>query len=366
MSTELKAPLVSIVITSYNYAKYIGDALESVSAQTYRPLECIVVDDCSTDNSAEVIARTMNELRQKDHGITYSLVSTEKNSGQMAAFQLGIVQAKGVFINFLDADDFLFPDFVSVHVQIHLENLVAFTFSEPVEIDSEGQLHCFQSNTGNPYRKLKVARNIRPVVSFEKWYQNLQKCSAAENFVPSRKYVLERNALKWNMWHWYPTSSALFRKSSLLYFHNANPEKWRICADSLLFCCANILGNSCLVPFQLSAYRRHGDNGYGGDVIVGEFRYMTKKSEKRAEEMSAGQLSLSLLQIFASARDKNFCAAVEFMQTIIYQAGPEFLLKNWNEVFSYLLLPRFYQRFVILLKTFIRHQQLHWRLKEYE
>ena len=363
MSAELKAPLVSIVITSYNYAKYIRDALESVAAQTYRPLECIVVDDCSTDNSAEVITRSIEELKQKAPDISFSLVSTETNSGQMAAFQLGIEKAKGVFINFLDADDFLLPDFISVHVQIHLENLVAFTFSEPVEIDSEGQVHSFHSNSGETYGKLHATRSIRPVTSFEKWRGNLRDSHSAENFITSPKYVLSKEHLKWNAWNWYPTSSALFRKNTLLYLRKADPAPWKICADCLLFCYANLMGNSCLVPFQLSAYRRHGGNGHTLDALTGKYRYLPGKIRDMISEMYDKQLPLSLLQMFSFFLDTAPELPGEFMKTVLYHTGPGFLIKNRAEVFSCFRISSFRQRVLLLFKTAIRHTQIKRRLK---
>ena len=68
----LNMPLVSLVITSYNYSQYIEDCLCSVLNQTYRPVECIIVDDCSTDNSVEIIRNFIEE--NKDSDITFRLV----------------------------------------------------------------------------------------------------------------------------------------------------------------------------------------------------------------------------------------------------------------------------------------------------
>ncbi len=55
MQKVLNLPTVSIVVTSYNYGQYIEDCLNGILNQTYRPLECIIVEDCSTDNSVEII-----------------------------------------------------------------------------------------------------------------------------------------------------------------------------------------------------------------------------------------------------------------------------------------------------------------------
>lgn len=93
-------PLVTVVITCYNYAHYLGDAIESALAQTHQPLEVIVVDDGSTDNTWEVAAR-------------YPVrVVTQTNQGLSAATNAGVRASTGEFVVRLDADDVLYPTFV--------------------------------------------------------------------------------------------------------------------------------------------------------------------------------------------------------------------------------------------------------------
>ncbi len=101
-------PVVSVVIPNYNHAKYISDAIASVLNQTFRDFEIIVVDDGSTDDSREVVARFGD-------GVRYIW---QANSGLSAARNTGIAQARGEFIGVLDADDLYEPDFMSVLVPI--------------------------------------------------------------------------------------------------------------------------------------------------------------------------------------------------------------------------------------------------------
>lgn len=89
------APLVSAVIPTYNYGRFVARAVESVLRQTWQPLECVVVDDGSTDDTADI-------LRQFDGRIT---VVRQRNAGLAAARNAGIEAATGSFIAFLDADD---------------------------------------------------------------------------------------------------------------------------------------------------------------------------------------------------------------------------------------------------------------------
>jgi glycosyltransferase involved in cell wall biosynthesis len=88
--------LVSVIIPVYNYDRYLGEAIESVLGQTYQHLEVIVVDDGSTDRSAEV-AKSF-----ADRGVRYC---HQANAGIGPARNNGVESAEGEFIAFLDADD---------------------------------------------------------------------------------------------------------------------------------------------------------------------------------------------------------------------------------------------------------------------
>jgi glycosyltransferase involved in cell wall biosynthesis len=88
--------LVSVIIPVYNYDRYLGEAIESVLGQTYQHLEVIVVDDGSTDRSAEV-AKSF-----ADRGVRYC---HQANAGIGPARNSGVESAEGEFIAFLDADD---------------------------------------------------------------------------------------------------------------------------------------------------------------------------------------------------------------------------------------------------------------------
>ncbi|MDR3410842.1 MAG: glycosyltransferase family A protein [Formivibrio sp.] len=91
--------LVSVIIPVYNEAKYLGEALDSVFAQDYRPLEVIVVDDGSTDDSA-TIAQSYPEV----------VYLRQENQGPAAARNLGITHCTGKLVAFLDADDLWTPN----------------------------------------------------------------------------------------------------------------------------------------------------------------------------------------------------------------------------------------------------------------
>lgn len=96
------APKVSVIVPCYNLGSYLGEALDSVLAQTFPDWECIVVDDGSTDQTAAVAAR----YAEKDARFR---VLSLKNGGVARARNEGVAVSRGSFLLFLDADDQLMP-----------------------------------------------------------------------------------------------------------------------------------------------------------------------------------------------------------------------------------------------------------------
>ena len=107
MSAE-KIPLVSVVIPMYNAAKFIPQTLESLLRQTLKDFEVIIVDDCSTDLSVEVVENFMEAFAAQ--GIRLHLLESPTNSGTPGfPRNLGIQFARGEYVTFLDSDDLLTP-----------------------------------------------------------------------------------------------------------------------------------------------------------------------------------------------------------------------------------------------------------------
>ena len=96
--------LVSIITPSYNCAAFIGETIESILSQTYENWELIITDDCSTDNSCDVIS----EFCSKDQRI--KLLRLDKNSGAGVTRNNSIKAAMGRYIAFCDSDDRWYPD----------------------------------------------------------------------------------------------------------------------------------------------------------------------------------------------------------------------------------------------------------------
>ena len=136
-------PLVSIIITNYNYGRFLGEAIESGLAQTWQNREILVIDDGSTDDSVEVARR---------YPIT---LFTQKNSGVCIARNNALSVARGEYVSFLDADDRLPPTAI--------EHMLARLRDTPPDVGYiYGQMQYFGVKTGlfasQPFDPRKLAK----------------------------------------------------------------------------------------------------------------------------------------------------------------------------------------------------------------
>lgn len=126
--------LVSIITPSYNCAHFIGKTIESVKSQTYNNWELLVVDDCSTDNSRDVIKKYSVEDRR------IRLIVLDKNSGAGVARNVAIEAAKGRFIAFLDSDDRWFPDKLEKQLDFMVSNECAMSHTSYLTCDENDNI----------------------------------------------------------------------------------------------------------------------------------------------------------------------------------------------------------------------------------
>ena len=113
--------LVSIITPSYNSSRFIEECVDSALSQTYDNWELIIVDDCSADNSVQIIKKYNDKRIQ--------LIELDGNVGAAEARNVAIRQAKGKYIAFLDSDDLWEPQKLEKQISFMEKEDIAFSFS---------------------------------------------------------------------------------------------------------------------------------------------------------------------------------------------------------------------------------------------
>ena len=143
-----KTKLVSVITPMHNAEKYILETIQSVQSQTYENWEMIIIDNCSTDNS-KAIVRDIDDDRIK-------LIELEYNSGGPARPRnLGIKHAKGEYVAFLDADDVLLSEKLTIQLEYMIENKYNFTSTNSINIDKDSR------NIDKKYRLWSYLKKIK-------------------------------------------------------------------------------------------------------------------------------------------------------------------------------------------------------------
>ena len=124
--------LVSIIMPSYNTGRFIKETIESVLAQSYPVWELIIVDDCSTDNTDDVVNQYLADER-----IHY--IKNDTNSGAAVSRNRALRGAKGKWIAFLDSDDLWEPDKLQKQISFMRDNGYHFSYTNYIEIDEESK-----------------------------------------------------------------------------------------------------------------------------------------------------------------------------------------------------------------------------------
>lgn len=124
--------LVSIIMPSYNTGAFIKETIESVLAQTYTYWELIVVDDCSVDNTDEIVRQFFEDDR-----IRY--IKNGMNSGAAGTRNRALREAKGRWIAFLDSDDLWYPEKLEKQIAFMQDSGCHFSYTNYIEIDENSE-----------------------------------------------------------------------------------------------------------------------------------------------------------------------------------------------------------------------------------
>lgn len=263
MTELLKLPLISFIVTSFNYEKFVIETLESIKNQTYENIEIIAVDDKSKDNSVEKI----KEFAKKNKDLSLKLIEHEQNKGQMAAMQTGLANANGQFVCFIDSDDILIKDYAKTLLRVHLASSVAFTSGQLIEIGENSEIQTTYSISSFQREKCFELKSLDDLLKIDVDNVDFKILTAKET--------------PFGGWYWSAMSANMFRKSALdLFLEYDTPKNWKICPDKFLLNFAHLIGGSAIVYAPLVGYRRHGGNAGTTNAVLGCKRYHNNEATK--------------------------------------------------------------------------------------
>jgi len=147
--TVVQPPLVSVVCVAYKHERFVGEAVRSVLAQTYAPLDIIILDDASPDATADVIAAELPKHAGRDD---IRFIRNDRNLGIFGNFRKGLSLANGDFIIMFCGDDAMLPTMVEKMVKVWREAEVSLVTANVLYIDADGtELNRFYKDPAGPY-----------------------------------------------------------------------------------------------------------------------------------------------------------------------------------------------------------------------
>lgn len=253
-ASDTFSPLISVIVPNYNHADYLELRLDSIFSQTYENYEVILLDDASTDASAEVLRRFHQRYPEKS-----TLVINDENSGGVFhQWERGLNLARGDIVWIAESDDWCTENFLETLVPYFENEAIMLAYARTVFMDGEGEQQIWSIN--EYLHDIDPQRWNHPIV--ETGPDIVREAFAVKNIVPN-------------------VSSALFRTPRQLEIL-ADPE-WRqmkTCGDWVLYLHLLRGGMLAYSPEACNYYRIHGQNtsvgSYSQDAFYREHEWVAR------------------------------------------------------------------------------------------
>ncbi|AUB41488.1 Glycosyltransferase involved in cell wall bisynthesis [Nostoc flagelliforme CCNUN1] len=305
---EQKKIKTSCLINNYNYAEFLSEAIDSALNQTVKFDEIIIVDDASTDNSTEVIAKFTQVANVK------SLLK-EKNQGQLSSFNEGFLAASGDIIFFLDADDIYEPQYLETALNFYKRRSECdFIFSAYKKIGAIEET--FQADAVDLDLGYSVIRTL----------YNGEWIGSITSTLSIRREIIRK------------------------FLPIPNIEDWRVRADDCLIWGASLVGaKKFYMSKPLVMYRIHPNNQYHNKKFVDidnnyEYKRFWKRNSLFNYIMQKNNFSFPLLLAFTSLNELKTipCPKLEdfisYLKIIfLFEHNLYWKLKGMLLLFSYFL-----------------------------
>jgi glycosyltransferase involved in cell wall biosynthesis len=231
----ISIPRISVIVPNYNYANHIIQRLDSICRQTELIYELIVLDDASSDNSAEIIEKYLEQTN-----VNGRLIVNKHNSGSVfRQWRKGIEQATGDLIWIAEADDLSEPDFLKALAPVFNDPSVSMAYCQSKQIDKDGNVleENYLAYTGQ-------ISDIWENDYVRKGCEEIQEAHCIKNTIPN-------------------VSAVLFRRSALLRALDQAGDSlfdYKVAGDWLIYLYVLMQGKIYFCSKSLNLHRRHDEN----------------------------------------------------------------------------------------------------------
>lgn len=314
---NIHAPLVSVIVINYNYGQFIEECLYSILNQSYPYIECLVIDNASTDSSVKILDRIVDRKDFEREGRSLSVTKSKVNLYQTPAGADIFKKSSGQFIIFFDADDYMLPTCVETHIRamLYLRIPVAATCVDyfmskgddlTVSVSGLGFSNYVMSDAGRQSAFCRIPD--MPHTGLD----------AKLDLKPSELHLVDRKA---RGWPWSGTCGLCFRREMVeLMFTRVPALKAQL--DAYLVQGINCLTGTVLIDRPLVVYRHHGSNIFAKGPLIANCHFY----DPVAVRENASNTLQEIIETFVSVAD---ILSKRLESRIIFIEAVATLSKTW-------------------------------------
>jgi len=302
-------PVVSVIVPNFNHEKFLLQRLNSIFKQTFQEFEVILLDDCSTDNSLEILNSYSQHLQVS------GLIINKKRRGTFKQWDKGIKLSKGEFIWIAESDDVCEPEFLEkILPSLRLNKEAGLAYCQSWSINDKGE------KTGNW---------INHTNEFQTKLFDSDFIYKGTDFV--NNFLIHKNVIP-------NTSAIVFRKSVYEQVRGVNP-KIKYCGDWFLWMKIAVLSDVSFISEPLNYFRRHENSVISRALnTVHPDKFHLKKSDKKMRQFFSEWLKTRQPGLNAILeKNNNYISKVNIEESLYYISQGRGLKSIYHSIKYFLL-----------------------------